>query len=572
MDEINKKVRAARQRVMWNHFLRVIAWTLLATMLLIAVGIAVPKIWHLPFLDDPEAANFWTAGWAIGGAVAGLVLAAVLTIARRESLLNIAVEVDQRFGLKSRLSSTLAMSADAQSSVAGAALAEDAAKEASMIDVRDEFKIETPWQLCLPLLAVILVFGLLFIPNATNDEVAVKPDSSQPSDERAKVRTAVEQLKKKIREKRVSTGLKDADLNFDKFEKSLDDVQQDKAIDKKRALVKLNDLKKQIAEQQNRLGSTKSFKDALNKLKDIGNGPAKQLADAMKRGDMMAAQKAIKNLAKRLKDGKLTKDEQARLKKDLEKMAEQMKAIAEAQRQKKDELAKQIAKAQAEGDLDKASRLQEKLEQVKKQDNQAKKMREMAKKLGQCAECMKQGGNPKQGQAGAQGQAQKSPAEAEAQMREAAEQMEDLAKQLEDMQQEMEELQDMEEMQQAIADAKAEMNGQPCEDCQGDGNEAGDQPGKGMGEGKGGGRRPKEENETGNFKSRVRGKLEKGKIVITGTADGENLTGRTAAEAREIIDAEMSSKKETVENQLLPRSQRAHTRQYFQSLLKGQSQ
>ena len=563
MDEINKTIKAARKRVMWNHFLRVIAWTLLATLLLIAVGIAVPKLWHLSFLDDPEAANFWIAGWTIGGAVAGLMLAAGLTVARRQSLLNVAVEVDQRFGLKSRLSSTLAMSPDDQSSDAGAALAEDAAKEASMIDVRDEFKIETPWQLCLPLLAALLVFGLLFIPNATSEAASAKPEVKK-SDDREKVKTAVEQLKKKIREKRVSTGLKDADLDFDKFEISLDEVEKDKSVSKKQALVKLNDLKKQIEERQNKLGSTKSFKDALNKLKDIGNGPAKQLADAMRKGDMVAAKKAIQNLAKRLKDGKLTKDEQARLKKDLKKMAEQMKAMAKAQRQKKDDLEKQIAKAKEEGNLDKAARLQEKLEQVKKQDNQAKKMQEMAKKLAKCANCMKQGsGGQQQGQPG---QSKKSPSEAEAEMQEAAEQMEDLAEQLEDMQQEMEELEDMEDMQQAIDDAKAEMNGQPC-DCEG-GVEG--EPGQGMGEGKGFGRRPKEANQTGNFKSRVRGKLQKGKIVIAGTADGENLTGRTTAEARQIINAEMNSKKETVENQLLPKSQREHTRQYFQSLLKGQ--
>jgi len=114
MDEINKAVKAARQRVMWNHFLRIIAWTLLATLLLIAVGIAVPKLWHLSFLDNPDAANFWIAGWTIGGAVAGLMMAAGLTIARRQSLLNVAVEVDQRFGLKSRLSSTMAMSPEIQ--------------------------------------------------------------------------------------------------------------------------------------------------------------------------------------------------------------------------------------------------------------------------------------------------------------------------------------------------------------------------------------------------------------------------------------------------------------------------
>ena len=564
MDEINKAVKAARQRVMWNYFLRIIAWTLLTTLLLIAVGIAVPKLWHLPFLDAPEAANFWIAGWTIGGAVAGLMLAAVLTVLRRQSLLNVAVEVDQRFGLKSRLSSTLAMSPDDHSTDAGAALAEDAAKEASKIDVRDEFKIETPWQLCLPLLAALLVFGLLFIPNATSEAASSKTDISQ-SDDREKVKTAVEQLKKKIREKRVSTGLKDAELDFEKFELSLDEVDKNKSVSKKQALVKLNDLKKQIEERQKKLGSTKSFKDALNKLKDIGDGPAKQLADAMKKGDMVAAKKAIKSLAKRLKEGKLTKDEQARLKKDLEKMAEQMKAMAKAQRQKKDELEKQIAKAKQEGNFDKAARLQEKLEQVKKQDNQAKKMKEMAKKLAKCAQCMKKGGGDPQ-QQGQPGQSQKSPSEAEAEMQEAAEQMEDLAKQLEDMQMEMEELEDMEDMQQAIDDAKAEMNGQPC-DCPG-GEEG--EPGEGMGEGNGTGRRPKEDNQTGNFKSRVRGKLQKGKIVVAGTADGENLTGRTTAEARQIINAEMNSKKETVENQLLPKSQREHTREYFQSLLKGQ--
>jgi len=561
MDEINKAVKAARKRVMWNHFLRIIAWTLLATLLLIAIGIAVPKLWHLPFLDDPEAANFWTAGWTIGGAVVGLMLAAALTIVRRQSLLNVAVEVDQRFGLKSRLSSALAMSADDHGSDAGAALADDAAKEASKIDVRDEFKIEAPWQLCLPLLAGLLVFGLLFIPNATSEAASAKTDIKK-SDDREKVKTAVEQLKKKIREKRVSAGLKDADLDFDKFEMSLEEVERNKSVSKKQALVKLNDLKKQLEERQNKLGSTKSFKDALNKLKDVGNSPAKTLADAMKKGDMVAAKKAIQNLAKRLKDGKLTKEEQKRLKKDLENMADQLKAMAKAQRQKKDELEKQIAKAKEDGDLDKAARLQEKLEQVKKQDNQAKKMEEMAKKLGNCAKCMKQGGKPQQGQGQGKGQAKQSPAEAEAEMREAAQQLDDLADQLEDMQQEMEELEDMEDMQDAIDEAKAEMNGQPC-DCEGD------QPGQGMGKGNGVGRRPKEDNQTGNFKSRVRGKLQKGKIVIAGPADGENLTGRTTAEAREIINAEMNSKKETVENQLLPKSQREHTRQYFQSLLKG---
>ena len=562
MDEINRKIQTARRRVMWNHFLRVITWTLLATLILIAIGIAIPKIWHLSFLDEAEAANFWMAAWVIGGSILGLFLAAGLTIVKRQSLLNVAVEVDRRFGLKSRLSSTLAMSPDDQASVAGAALTQDAAHQADLIDVRDQFKIETPWQLCLPLIAGLLVFGLLFVPNAEGEIAGENASVKKDADERDKVVTAVDQLKKKIRTKRTSTGLKDAELNFDAFEKSMDDLGNKNSISKKEALVKLNDLKKQIEQQQNKLGSSKDLREALNKLKDVGNGPAQKLGEAMKSGDMAAAKKAIEDLAKRLKDGKLTKAEKERLKNDLEQMAKQMKAIADAQQQKKDELKKQIAEAKAKGDLDKAAQLQEKLEQAQKQDAAAQKMAQMAKKLGQCAKCMgkKAGGEKAGGQKGEQGQ---SPEEAQAEMKDAAQQMEDLAKQIEEMQGEMEELEDMEDLQDAIEEAKAEMNGQG-----GDGD--GDVPGDGMGDGRGFGNRPKEENDTGNFKSRVRGKLQKGRIVATGTADGENLTGRTASETREIIEAEMSSRKEAVENQLLPKSQREHTKQYFQRVLDGQ--
>ena len=581
MDEVSKKVFAARRRVLFNQFLKTAVWTLLFVLAVIATGIAIPKLWHLSFLDSPGAANFWIAGWTVGGSVIGLLLAAGLTFAKRASLLNVAVEVDQRFGLKSRLSSALAMSADDQNTLAGEALADDAAKQAQLIDVRDEFKVETTWHLGLPVLAAFIVVGLLFVPNASNTVAAVKKtDIKKDKEEEQRVQTAVENLKKKMREKRVTSGLKDAELNFEKFEREIGSIEKEDDKSKKQTLIKLNDLKKQLADKQDKIGTTKGFKEALNKLKSLGKSPAKELADAMKRADMKAAKKAIENLAKRLKDGDLNDREMKRLKKDLEDMAKQMKDLADAQKQKKEELEKQIQKAKAEGDLDKAAQLQEKLDQVKKQNNQAKKMKEMAKKLGECAKCM--GGN-KPGKAGKPGgkpngkpgnpsdNEQNSKAEgapspdAESKMRDAAQQMEDLAKQIEEMQNELEDLENLEDMQDAIDQAKAEMN--DCE-CEGDGDKPG---GQGMGKGRGVGRRPKEESNTGNFKSRVRGKLQKGQIVITGTADGENLTGRTMTEAREIINAEMSSQKAAVENQLLPKSQRDHTRQYFQSLLNGQT-
>ena len=70
----------------------------------------------------------------------------------------------------------------------------------------------------------------------------------------------------------------------------------------------------------------------------------------------------------------------------------------------------------------------------------------------------------------------------------------------------------------------------------------------------------------GTFKSRVKGKLQRGQTVITGTADGNNISGRSVSEARELIRAEMSKDADPLENQQLPKSQREHARQYFESL------
>jgi len=382
-------------------------------------------------------------------------------------------------------------------------------------------------------------------------------------EEKNQVKSAVEELKKKVREKQLAKGLKNIDLDFDKLQKSLEDPANKKNdATRKKALVKLNNIKKQIAEQQNKLGSSKDFKEALNKLKDLGEGPAKKLGDAMKNGDLKGAQKAIKDLAKKLKNGKMTKAEKEKLAKDLKEMAKQLKNIADKQAQKQRDLEKQIAKAVQKGDLEKAAQMQQKLEQMQKQQAQQQKMKDIAQKLQNCAKCMKPGqGNANQNGKGQQGQPKPGGAQdAEAQMKDAGDELEDLAKQMQQMQKDMEQLEDLEDLQDAIQDCKDGMcpGGKKC-----------DKPGNGMGEGRGFGDRPQEAEKTGNYKSRVRGKLQKGQMVITGKADGENLTGRTTSEAREIVEAAMSSQTDPLEDQVLPKSQRDHAKQYFESLREG---
>lgn len=571
MEEIHQKVRQARRRVLMNHFLWVVAWTLFATTVLVAIGVAIPKIWHLRWLSDPDAIAFWMAAWIIGGTVLGMMLAGLLTFLRRRSLLSVAVDVDQRFGLKSRLASALSMADDDQATSAGAALVRDASQQAELLEIGDQFRIVPPWQMVMPLIAAVVVGLLMLLPDAENASAKDADADQLKQKEREKIVTAVEELKKKIREKQTTGGLKDARFDFDPIEEAVADAKKDSPNAKKEALVKLNNLRKQIDQQQKNLGSTRDVQQSLNRLKDVGEGPARAVADALRKGDLNKAKQAVEDLAKKLRDGDLNDQEKKKLQQDLAAMAKQLDDMAKEHQQRKENLKKQIEDAKAAGDLDKAARLQEKLEELERQEARAEQMKKMAENLKQAKNAMEQAAR-EAGEGGDKAAAKEA-------MEDAAKQMDDLAKQMQQIQQDMEQMEDLEDLQDAIEQAKGQINGDadgnPADGDGGEGKGEGQQgdgpPGQGQGdgEGEGGGIRDREENNTGNFKSRVKTDPQKGKVVITGNADGENISGRTTSEAREMIQAEMNSQKDPLENQVLPRSQREHAREYFESLRGG---
>ena len=86
------------------------------------------------------------------------------------------------------------------------------------------------------------------------------------------------------------------------------------------------------------------------------------------------------------------------------------------------------------------------------------------------------------------------------------------------------------------------------------------------GEGPGAGEREREEEKTGKYKTRVKGKLQKGQTVVTGEAEGNNITGRSTSEVREIVRESLTDEADPLENQVLPKSQREHAKEYFEKL------
>ena len=145
-------------------------------------------------------------------------------------------------------------------------------------------------------------------------------------------------------------------------------------------------------------------------------------------------------------------------------------------------------------------------------------------------------------------------------MEEAGEQLEDLAKELEKMQQELEDMEALEDLEKAIGEAKGDMNGKDKDDGEPQWKK------NAKGKGRGAGEREREEDKTGKYKSRVKGDLQKGQTVVTGDADGNNISGRSTSEVRDIVRKSMTDKADPLENQVLPKTQREHAKEYFEKL------
>lgn len=95
----------------------------------------------------------------------------------------------------------------------------------------------------------------------------------------------------------------------------------------------------------------------------------------------------------------------------------------------------------------------------------------------------------------------------------------------------------------------------------------GEGQGDGMGEGQGFGDRPEAETDSAFYNSRVRGKVNKGgKAVIVGTAGGRNIPGQSNEAIKEILQQAELDDADPLTGQHLPKAQRNHARQYFESL------
>ncbi|MBC8875387.1 MAG: hypothetical protein H8E44_38675 [Planctomycetes bacterium] len=553
MEKIKQQVAIARRRMVFRKFLAVATWSVFATLVIAAIGLAIPKIWVLDV--DPVA---WMWSW-IGGALGvGLLVATVWTYVVRNNAIEAAIEIDRRFQLKERVSSALSLAPDDAESEVGQALMQDAVRRVERIDVREHFPISVNWRALLPVLPALVIFVLaVFVENATQKEPVQAATGTAL--EKTRVKKSVQKLKERLANAKKKTDDKDlqeTDLLLKELQKGIDELASKGDADRKKAMVKINNMAKDLKERRDKLGGADKMRQQLNGLKNIKSGPADKIAQAMKEGDFQKALDELNNLQEKVRDNKLSDEEREQLRQQLDQLKDKLQEMVNNHQQAKRDLEKEIERREKAGDLDGAGKLQRQLDQLNSMNDQMSQMQQMASNLGQCSQCLKDG---------------------DAQT--AGSRMNELAQQLQDMQDQLDELETLNQVMDEIAMCKDMMNcpqclGEGCQGCLGQWGQSGGKSdaegGFGLGEGKGQGARPEERTDTNYYESQVRGNVQAGEAVRTGSAGGPNRAGRSFEEVKEQISSELSEDADPLVDVRLPRKERDHAKEYFQRYNKGE--
>jgi hypothetical protein len=568
MNEIVRQVARARWRLNLEQFLRLAPWTMFAALLVACVGLAVPKFVFLPATATAAGWQLWLASWTGGSAVAGLLAAVAATWWKRRGDYEAAVEIDRRFGLRDRVASSLLLSPEERESSMGEALLRDTAERVALVEIPERFAVRARWTAALPVAPALGAVLLALVANATAPQSSTEASDTAAAQVRDQIRKSADELKKRLEEQRkraTESGLADAEDLFKKLQQGTDELKDKQAIDRKTALLNLNEMAKSLQQRRDGLSSAENMRKQLEQLKNLEKGPADKFGKAMQQGDMKQALKQLNQLQKDLKEGKLDNAQREQLTKQLEQMREQLAEAANNFEQAKKELEQQIQQKQAAGETEAAAKLQQKLDELNKQGKQIENLEKMAQKLNEAAQACKDGDCQK-----------------------AADKLGELAQDLEQAQAQLDQLETVNELMDEIADAKSSMNcekcqGAGCQECQSQGKGQGQgqgqkgqgfssqrgQPGRGLGKGRGVGDRPEEDADGKFYDTRAKTKVKAGEAVRTGFADGPNIAGKSVASVRQEVVESLRTDPDALPDQSLTRSQREQARQFFEGLGKG---
>ena len=542
MEIIRQVVSAAQFRLTLHQFWRVLAWCWFWGLSIAAVAVLFASFVAIPGVSYQS----WLIGWVAGALICGFGAALAVTAYGRKRRIEAAMELDRRFGLRERVSSTLTLSEEDLGSPAGQALLADAVCRAEKLEVSEHFPIGLPRVAWMPIGMGAAVFLLSLLGGARSIENKVQASAPVQKQIKTEAQTLAKKLAKKLEEnKEALKGLEEFKGLLKKLEEGAKDLAKSDKVDRKDALKKLNDLAQDLEKRREELGLNKEkMQENFKNLKNLGKGPAEKMADNLQNGDFKQALNEMQKLKDQLDSGKLDAKEMQQLAKQLDQAKKQIEQAAEQRKKKAESLKKQIADLEKAGQKDEAEKAKKELARTEAQQQQMEQLQQMAKKMGECSECLGKGDK-----AGA------------------SKAMAALGDDLNSIKQSLEE---MEMLEGAMAELQA------CKDgmCQGMGSEMDSmgssertsQSNMANGRGKGAGERPEEETETDSYLTKVDQKPRGGTQIVAGEAEGANMKGQVNEQIRAALEAGVAQEADALDDVKLPRSKREHAKEYFEAL------
>jgi hypothetical protein len=567
METIHKQLSKAWRRLWLQSWVHLFGWSLLVALSIAFVACLFPKFYFIPYRFE-----FWGGASIAVAAILSAVIATAAAWWRRPSSIAAAVEIDRRFGLRERCSSSLSMNAVDRDTAIGQALLKDTVAKLERVDIRDQFPVKPGPHIVWVALPLAACLALFWVPDAELNVANALGNSANAPVVNIKNHTApiLKAIQKK-REEAESKGDAESAEQFKRIEEKINSLQNSNEADRKKIIADINELKKELQQKKESLGSSEQLKKSLEGMKDLNAGPAEKMAKALQEGEFDKAEQELEKMIEALKSDKLTPEQTQQLQKQLEQMQKAMEQAKAKQEEQKQQLEKELEKAEKEGDTQKIADLRKKLENLENaQAGQGKSMDKIQSQLAKAQQAMQNGDK----QAAA----------------DALEEMQDELSELAENQADSEELEDMiEQFENAKSASKCkECNGTGCKECnqtgkgqksgkgkqggkgKGKGKSDSDEPGDGEGEGKGQGDRAESESDFKDYDAQVREEMRKGETVNGGKADGKNRKGMTREEARQAVLSSEPDSPDAIESIQLPKAQRDQLKEYFDSLRDNQ--
>src|SRR5262245_52294260 len=154
---VARQISRVNRRLFVQILLVRLAWCWAAALALSAIWFLVePLVWQSP--------PVWFR-WTLGGGLVLLatLLAVFLAMYASPSRVVAALSLDEQFGLKERVTTSLMLTAEQKASPAGQALLQDVNQRVERLDIPERFPISLSWVASLvPALALVLTLVAMF--------------------------------------------------------------------------------------------------------------------------------------------------------------------------------------------------------------------------------------------------------------------------------------------------------------------------------------------------------------------------------------------------------------------------